>query len=482
MKDCGCHIVGREHVYLLAFICLLHILRRLNKNTYRSTTGDKKVMDINGERKRPVVVIVGAGFAGMNAAKALRKAPVDVVLVDRNNYHKFQPLLYQVATAGLEPDEIAHNVRQIFRNTENVSFRLGTVERIDTAQKQLLLRSGASIAYDYLILAAGAVTHYFGVEGVQEYGFPLKNLPDAIDMRNHILRQFERCDRHPEEIEEGALNFVIVGGGPTGVEMAGALVELFEVMRKDFRHVDTRKAQVYLIEMASELLPPYQPSLRTYTKQVLEKRGVHVLTETTVSKVTAKAVHLKNGEAISTQTLIWAAGIQGNPIGGTLHADLASGRRVKVEADLRVLGYTDIFITGDMAGSADATGELYPQVAQVAMQQGRHAARQILRLLEEKPTEPFVYKDLGQMATIGRHAAVVELGSGMKAKGFFAWMMWVFIHILKLIGFRNRLNVLVNWAYDYFTYDRSARLILNMVPISDELPHEVEYVNAQLAD
>ncbi len=435
----------------------------------------------NGER-RPRVVIVGAGFAGLNAAKQLRRAPVEVVLIDRNNYHKFQPLLYQVATAGLEPDEIAHNAREIFRNAANVTFRLGTVRAVDPAKKRVWLHSGHSLAYDYLILAAGAVTGYFGVEGVREHGFPLKNLPDAIDLRNHILRLFEQVERDPEAAPEGALTFVIVGGGPTGVETAGALVELFDVMRKDYRRVDTRTARVILIEMTPELLPPYRRASRAYTRRVLERRGVEIRTQTTVARVAEGAVHLEDGQAIPTQTLIWAAGVRGALVAETFGADLEKGQRLAVAPDLRVPGYPDVFGAGDLAGGKDADGALLPQVAQVAIQQGRHAARQILRLLQGKPTRPFRYRDLGQMATIGRHAAVAEFPRGVTVKGLVAWILWVFIHIMKLVGFRNRLNVFVNWVYNYFAYDRNARLILDVVPISDEIPYEVEDVNRHVKE
>ena len=439
-------------------------------------------IDSNTARPRPRVVIVGAGFAGLNAAQALRKAAVDVLIIDRNNYHKFQPLLYQVATSGLEPEDIAHNARDLFRDYRNVSFRLGTVKAIDADQRRLQMHSGDVVPYDYLILAAGAVTNYFGVEGVQAHGFPLKNLPDAIDLRNHILRQFEQADRANGTVPAGALTFVIVGGGPTGVEMAGALVELFDIMQKDYRHVDTKQAHVVLIEMTPHLLPPYPESLRTYTRTVLEKRSVEVRTETTVAKVTERAVHLKSGETIPTQTLIWAAGVRGNPIAETMSADLEKGYRLGTAPDLSVPGYPEVFVAGDMAGHKDETGDLQPQVAQVAIQQGAHAAQQILRQIENQPTEAFHYKDLGQMATIGRNAAVVAFPGGLKLKGFFAWFMWAFVHIWKLVGFRNRLDVFISWIHNYLTYDRSARLILDMVPISDEIPHDIEYVNQRVKE
>lgn len=430
--------------------------------------------------RRPRVVIIGAGFAGINAAKALRKAPVDVVLVDRNNYHKFQPLLYQVATAGLEADEIAHSVRGLFRWEKNIRFRMGTVRSIDKRTKEVHLMSGPPLPYDYLILAAGAVTNYFGVEGAAEHAFPLKSLPDAIRLRNHIMRRFEVVDRGAAVVGDGALNFVIVGGGPTGVETAGALVELFDMLQGDFPRLDTSKAQVYLLEMQPDLLAAFAPSLRDYTRRVLEKRGVRVMTETTVARVEPDAVYLKGGARIPTQTLIWAAGIRAHPLAEAVGVARERSGRLVVNPDLSVPGYPEIFAVGDVAAGRDEAGRLYPQLAPVAMQQGRHAARQILRRIKGEPTAAFSYADRGTMATIGRHAAVAEMPGRIRLKGYLAWLMWVFVHIAKLVGFRNRANVFVNWIYNYLTYDRSARLILDMVPISEEVPHEAEYIEEVL--
>lgn len=421
------------------------------------------------QRRRPRVVIVGGGFAGLNAAKELAGEDVDVLLIDRNNYHKFQPLLYQVATAGLEPEKIAHNLRDIFRRAENVNFRLGAVTRIDGERQQAYVGAGEAIDYDYLILAPGAVTTFFGIEGAEAHSFPLKNVPDAVSLRNHVLRQFELRDRHPERVDKGVLNFVVVGGGPTGVEMAGAFVELFKVMQHDYHGYDTSEAQVFLLEQLDTLLPSYAESLRTYTQQVLEERGVEVRTGTTVERVTERAVHLKGGEQILTETLVWAAGVKAHPVVETLRTPQKEAGRLATRPDLRIAAHPEIFVAGDVNGmDAHGTG-LYPQLAQVAIQQGKHAARQILRLLEGKSTKPFVYNDLGQMATIGRNAAVAELAGGVKFKGFIAYIMWAFIHIAALIGFRDRVLVFLSWIYDYFTYDRSARLILEVVPDIEQI-------------
>ena len=437
---------------------------------------------------RPHVVIVGAGFAGLHAAKALRGEAATVTLLDRNNYHKFQPLLYQVATSGLEPDSIAHSVRDLFRRAPNVDFKLATVSGIDAARRQVSTRSGMEISYDYLILAAGAVTSYFGVEGAREHSFPLKNLPDAVALRNHVLRQFERVDRREEaalngdeEAQQGALRFVVVGGGPTGVETAGALTELFRVMQRDYKRFDTTAAEVVLIEMGDQLLPAYDRAQGEYTRRVLEGRGVQVLTGTTVERVEEDAVYLEGGRRMATDTLVWGAGVAASPVAGLLgDAEQVAGGRLKVGPDLRVEGRERIFAVGDMGAGEDAEGQLYAQLAPVAIQQGEHAAQQALRLAGGRPAEAFSYRDLGKMATIGRNAAVAELAGGVRLEGVIAWLAWVFIHVAQLVGFRNRISVFIDWIYNYFTYDRSARLIVDMVPISDQIPREVEDVDAEV--
>ncbi|MFB6230209.1 MAG: NAD(P)/FAD-dependent oxidoreductase [Salinibacter sp.] len=423
---------------------------------------------------RPHVVIVGAGFAGLEAAKSLRDAPVRVTLVDRNNYHKFQPLLYEVAMAGLEPDDIAHNVRNIFQGSDTVHFRLGTVVGIDTTVQQVHLRGSAPLSYDHLILAAGAVSTDFGIPGVEEHAYPLKNVPDAVNLRNRVLRQFERYDRTRDETGDGALTFVVVGGGPTGVEMAGAFVELFDTLNDDFARFDTREqARCVLLEMEEHLLPPYEPPQREYTRQVLEARGVDVQTDTAVERVEADRVHLQGGGTIPAQTLVWAAGVKASPVAGMIDAEQAWDDRVVVNPDLTVPECPNVYAVGDMAAIEGEEG-YEPQLAQVAIQSGRHAADQIQCRLRDGTPERFEYWDLGKMATIGRNAAVAEFAGGISFKGFIAWFLWVVIHIAKLVGFRNRLSALVNWAYNYFTYSRSARLILDVVPIADDVPMEEE--------
>jgi NADH dehydrogenase len=431
----------------------------------------------------PHVVIVGAGFGGLEAAKTLRHAPVQVTLVDRNNYHKFQPLLYEVAMAGLEPDDIAHNVRNIFQGNETVRFRLGTVTGVDPEAQLVHLKGSAPMSYDHLILAAGAVSNDFGIPGVREHGYPLKNVPDAVNLRNHILRQFERHDRMEGQTEPGGLTFVVVGGGPTGVEMAGALVELFDTLDDDFAGFHPRQeARCVLLEMQDDLLPPYQQSLRAYTREVLEARGVEVRTNTAVDRVEAATVHLNDGTALPTQTLIWAAGVKASPVADMLDVEQARDGRVIVNDDLSLPGYPQVFAIGDMA-AIDGEDGFEPQLAQVALQSGRHAAEQIRRrAFGGEETDAFSYRDYGQMATIGRNAAVAEFAGGITFKGVLAWLIWVVIHIAKLVGFRNRLSAFVNWTYNYFTYSRSARLILDVVPIDDDIPMEVEEVDREVKD
>jgi NADH:ubiquinone reductase (H+-translocating) len=429
---------------------------------------------------RPRVVILGCGFAGLNAAKRLRGEAVDVLIVDRNNYHKFQPLLYQVATAGLEPDEIAHNIRDLFRDVDNVDVRLGTVTAVDRENKVLKFLKGPEERFDYLIVGVGATTAFFGVDGARDHAFPMKGLPDAIRLRNHILRQFERFERDEDEAGEGALNFVVVGGGPTGVETAGALVELFRVMQKDFPRLDTRHARVILVEMLPAILPPYHPASQEYSRDVLVERGVEIRTDTTVERIEPAAIVFEGGDRLLTNTVVWAAGVQAHPLAAQLGAATDKAGRAQTSGDLSLPGIPDIFVAGDACGVEDDAGNPYPQLAPVAMQQGEHAAEQVLARVAGRPTVRFRYIDRGQMATVGRNAAVAELPGGLRFHGFVAWLLWVFIHVAKLVGFRNRLNVIMNWAYNYLTYDRSARVILDMVPISDELPREVEDVDREV--
>ena len=409
----------------------------------------------------PRVVIVGAGFGGLRVAQELKEMPVEVLLIDQHNYHTFQPLLYQVATAALDPEEIGHSVRGILQTQQRFGFRLGKVTGMDWTTKELLLEKGNPERFDYLVLAAGTVTNFFNIEGIEEHSFPLKSMEEATRLRSHILRQFELADVAPALIEQGALNFVIVGGGPTGVEMAGSLRELFHmVLRKDFPHLNVSKARVILVEAMDKVLLPFAEPLRQNALKTLRERGVEVMLNEAVVKATAESITLKSGKVIPTRTIIWGAGVKASPLGAAIGLETTRGGRVVVNPDLSVPDHPEVFVIGDMAASKDAQGNLYPQLAQVAIQGGKHVVRQINHRLHNEPGQPFIYHDPGTMATIGRNAAVAQFPIGWKFTGFVAWLMWLFLHLMYLVGFRNRLNVFVNWMWNYFTYDRSPRLIL----------------------
>lgn len=422
-------------------------------------------------RTHPRVIIIGAGFGGLYAAKALRNAPVDLLLIDRHNYHTFQPLLYQVATSELDAGDIAHQVRGIFRNQKNFRFRQGNVALIDKDAKQVELDSGERLPFDYLITAPGAIYNDFGVPGVREHSFVLKTLDRATALRSHILEQFERAAAHPELVEQGALTFVLVGAGPTGVEMAGALSELFErVLPRDYPELDLRLARIVLVEAGGAVLPPFGTASQRYAERVLRHRGVDVRLGATVAEARGDAVVLRSGELIPTHTIIWAAGVRANPLAETLGTELVRGYRLRVEPDLSLPGHRDIFAIGDVAAptapQADEDAHPYPQLAQVAIQSGKHAAGMIVRRMQGRPGQPFVYRDLGNMAIVGRNAGIAELSQrffNVKMRGFLGWLGWLFLHLVYLPGFRNRFSTLTSWAYNYVTYDRHARLILTPV-------------------
>ncbi|MGH9186343.1 MAG: NAD(P)/FAD-dependent oxidoreductase [Acidimicrobiales bacterium] len=414
---------------------------------------------------RPHVVIIGAGFGGLQAAKSFARQPVDVTLVDRHNYHTFQPLLYQVATAGLNAADVAHPVRAIFQRQRNLSFRHATVTGADWERRIIHLeRPGGEpgeLAFDHLIVAAGATAAFFGIRGAAEHSFPLYSLTDAIAVRNHILDRFEAADADPGLIDAGALTFVVVGGGPTGVEVVGALAELFAaVLRKDFHDLDVGKARIILVEMVDHLLTPFSPQSRRHALDTLASRGVEVRLGEAVEEVTATHIRLRSGEEVPTHTLIWAAGVQANAVAGALGVQTGRAGRIVVEPDLRITGRDDAYAIGDVAELIDLERGLLPQVAQVAIQSGRLAAANIGHRRRGEPTEQFSYRDKGIMATIGRRSAVTELPHGIRLRGTIAWVAWLGLHLILLIGFRNRASVLLNWAWNYLTWDRGPRLIL----------------------
>ncbi|MEO6741381.1 MAG: NAD(P)/FAD-dependent oxidoreductase [Chthoniobacteraceae bacterium] len=405
------------------------------------------------------VVIIGGGFGGLEAAKALRKAGVRVTVLDRQNHHLFQPLLYQVAAAALSPADIAEPLRHILRNQENAEVILTEVKSIETAHKRVITADGP-VEYDYLIVAAGARHSYFGRDDWEKFAPGLKSLDDALNIRQRMLMAFEIAEKTEDDAErEAAMTFVVVGGGPTGVEMSGAIAEIARVtLIKDFRHIDSSEARVFLIESGPEILQAFSGELSESGLKQLTGLGVEVRLNKKVEAITEAGVTLTGGEKIAANTVVWAAGNAASPLGTSLGVPLDRPGRVIVNEDCSIPGHAEVFVIGDQAHFAIGEGRLLPGLSPVAMQQGRHVARNIVALLRGQPTSRFEYHDKGSMATIGRNAAVAEMGS-IRISGFVAWLAWLFVHIIFLVGFRNRIAVLFNWAYAYLTYGRGARLI-----------------------
>jgi len=419
------------------------------------------------------VVIVGGGFGGLYAAQALRKAPVEVTLIDRRNFHLFQPLLYQVATGGLSPGDIASPLRAVLGRQRNATVLLGEMVDLDPEERRVLLSDGA-VPYDTLILATGATHHYFGHDDWAAVAPGLKTVEDATEIRRRVFLAFEAAEREPDHDRRHAwLTFVIVGAGPTGVELAGALAEIAnETLRHDFRHIDPREASILLVEATDRVLPPYQPDLSEAAAAQLERLGGTPLTGATVIALDAHGVTLSRAggqERIAARTVMWAAGVQASPLGAVLRdrlgAPLDRAGRVMVAPDLTVPGHSEVFVIGDLAHYAGDTERPLPGVAPVAMQQGRWVA-ELIQARGEARAHPgvFRYRDRGSMAVIGRGAAVADLG-WIRFRGHPAWLAWIFIHILYLIEFENRLLVLVQWAWNYLTWNRGARLITGPNPL-----------------
>lgn len=407
----------------------------------------------------PQVVIIGGGFAGLAAARRLAKTPCEVTIVDRHNHHVFQPLLYQVATAGLSPGDIASPIRWILRKQARLRVLLATVEKLDTRAKQVVLDRGERIAYDYLIVAAGATHSYFGHDEWAQTAPGLKTLDDALGIRHRLLLAFEDAEREPNPVyQRRLLSFVIIGGGPTGVELAGALGEIArQVLRTEFDNVDPAIARITLIEAGPAILPSFPDTLRESARVALLRLGITVRLGKAVTKVEPGAVWLGD-ERLDAHTILWAAGVAGSPIAKDLGPNLDRAGRVIVEPDLSVAGYPGVFVAGDLASFPHQTGKPLPGVAQVAKQQGRRAAANVASLIAGRPARRFRYYDPGNMATIGRNAAIADFGF-LRVSGYPGWLLWLFVHILFLIGFRNRVSVMLQWAAAYFTYQRSVRLI-----------------------
>jgi NADH:ubiquinone reductase (H+-translocating) len=423
------------------------------------------------------IVIIGAGFAGLFAARELSKdSTLEILLVDRNNFHTFTPLLYQVATCALDPATIAYPVRTIFRHHNNVHFLLGEVMQIDHAAKSVTIQSGDEIRqkpYDYLLIATGSITNYFGQPSVEAHSFPLKDLNDAVRLRHHILKLFEKAAWSDDAALKDALTtLVVVGGGATGLETAGALFELYNhVLKAEYDdHHPRLRARVILLEASDRVLAPYPPKLQQSAIRQLESLGVEVMLNASVAEVTPDRVILKDGRIIPTHTLVWSAGVKASPVAEMLEVELQRSGRLPVEPTMKVIGREGIYAAGDITWLEDPQGNPYAQVIQVARQQAVRAAKNILHDLRGESQEAFVYNDLGIMATIGRRRAVAWIFNRIQLSGFIAWLGWLFLHLIMLMGFRNRISVFINWVWNYLTYDRSVRIILD----KSEAPEQPE--------
>lgn len=420
------------------------------------------------------VVIVGSGFGGLYAVRALAKSSVSITLVDRQNYHLFQPLLYQVATAGLSPGDIASPIRGLVGRNSNVSVHMGTVTRVDLKAKRVHLADEV-VDYDQLILAPGVSHSYFGHGEWEPFAPGLKTLDDALEIRRRVLLAFEEAEREADPVARAAwLNFVVVGAGPTGVELAGAVAELARfTVAGEFRHFDPTKANVVLVEAGPRVLSAFDERLSEKALKSLRKLGVDVRLDTRVTQIGAERVTLQSGAPQSgapqsygllARTVLWAAGVEASPLAKSLGVELDRSGRVKVQNDLTIPGYPEVSVIGDLASFDTGDGHTLPGLAPVAIQQGRHAAKNVLAVLAGKPRTEFRYRDKGTMATVGRAVGVAQTGR-LQLSGFLGWLAWLFVHILYLIGFRNRLLVMIQWAWAFLTYGRSARLITGTTPV-----------------
>jgi NADH dehydrogenase len=415
---------------------------------------------MNKEDKRPEIVVIGGGFAGIELIKSLRNAPVNLTLIDKHNYHTFQPLLYQVASGGLGADSIGYPFRLIFRNQKNFRFRMAEVKNIDSTKKCVETTIGV-INYDYLVIATGSTTNYFGMNKIEQWSMPMKSIPDALDLRSDLLQEFEFA-HNTKDLKERQrhMTFVVVGGGPTGVETAGALAEFKKyVLPHDYPELENNLMKVYLIEAGSRILAGMKEKSSIKAQKYLEKFGVEVLLNTAVKDYDGQTAFLNNDTEIPTSTVIWSAGVKGQLIEGIKKESIAGGR-YKVDVFNRVEGYENIFSIGDVATmSTEENPRGHVMVAPVAVQQASNLAKNFRNKLNGKALKPFKYNDRGAMATVGRNKAVVDLPSGSFG-GFFAWLVWMFLHLMLLVGFRNRVVVFVDWMWNYFSYERALRLIV----------------------
>ncbi len=413
--------------------------------------------------RRPRVLILGGGFAGLGAARKLKDADVDVVLIDKHNYHTFQPLLYQVATDLLEQAAVGHALRDLFHEQPNAAVHQATVTAIDLERREVQFAEMAPLGYDYLVLGLGAVVNFFGTEGAAEHAFPMYTLADALRLREHVLQRWEAADRDPSLVDDGALNIVVVGGGPTGVESAGALGELYRsIFSKDYRQLPQEEARIVLVEGSPDLFGMFKQEIRDYTKKALEKRGVEVRLGELVASVSPTRVTLKSGEVLEAHTLVWGAGLQACPITTSLGLDLQKGNRIEVAPDLSVPGHNEVFAVGDIAWITDPrTDAVLPQLGSVALQSGECAGENVARRLAGKETEPFAYHDKGTMATIGRGAAVMQMASGRTMKGRTAFLAWGAVHLALLSTGEDRAKTVLAWTWAGFSHERPGRISVN---------------------
>ncbi len=415
---------------------------------------------MTNEAGGPRVLVLGGGFAGVGAAKKLEKADAEVVLVDRHDYHTFQPLLYQLASGLLETTAIGHSLRDLLMDQKNATVHKSTVEAVDFEKRVVSFADLEPIVYDYLVFGLGAEVNFFGTEGAAEHAFPMYTLPNAVHLKDHLLERWEAADRDPSLIEDGALNAVIVGGGPTGVETAGALAELYRAnLASDFKFTDESKARVILVEAGPDVFPMFKENLREYATKALEKRTVEVMTGVAVASVSPTRVTLKTGEVLKAHTLVWGAGLQGNALVKSLGLELERGNRIGVGADLTLAGHPEVYAVGDVAAIPDVkTGQVLPQLGSVALQSGEHAGETIARRLAGKAAKPFAYKDKGTMATIGRRAAVVQMLGGRTMQGTKAQLAWGTVHLALLPTNEDRAKAVVDWAGAAFTHQRIGRI------------------------
>jgi len=418
--------------------------------------------DENG--RRPRVLVLGGGFAGIGAAQKLKKSDVDVVLVDKHDYHTFQPLLYQVATGLLEQPAVGHPIRDLFHKQDNVRIHQDSVTEIDLDARRVTFDELEPLSYDYLVLGLGAEVNFFGVEGAADHAFPLYTLADAVRLKQHVLRTWEEADRKPALIEDGALNIVVVGGGPTGVETAGALAELYNgVFRKDYPDVAPDRATITLVEAGPQIFPMFKEDIRTYTEDALTKRGVDVQTGEVVESITPQRVTLKSGTVLPAHTLVWGAGLQGNALVQSLGLELERGNRIGVDEELRIPSHPEAYAVGDVAAITDPkTSQVLPQLGSVALQSGEHAGKTLAQRIAGKETKPFKYKDKGTMAAIGRGSAVVQMLGGKTMKGKTAQLAWATVHLALLPTNEDRSKAVVDWVGAGLTHQRSGRITVDL--------------------